>query len=169
MLTLFKIHFIKMKSLDLQNIVKSKHLSADDLTKIFKDLNGELSLSTIKRWVKTINETGAIQIRNSPGHPRTTRTKHMIRKVKQRLNRKKRVSTTELEKKLCISNSSVRRILQDDLGYFPYKKIIQPAIIDVQKQKRIKFENWVFKHLKKNDIRKRLFLDEKIFDLDGAY
>ena len=111
-----------MKSVDLKNIVKSKHLSADDLTKIFKDLNGALSLSTIKRWVKTINEIGAIQIRNYPGHPRTARTKDMIRKVKQRLNRKKRVSTTELEKKLCISDSSVRRILHVDLGYFPYKK-----------------------------------------------
>ena len=61
--------------MDLQNIVKSKHLSADDLTKIFKDLNGALSLSTIKRWVKTINETGAIKIRNPPGHPLTALTK----------------------------------------------------------------------------------------------
>ena len=49
LLTLFKIRFIKMKSVDLQNIVKSKHQSGDGVTKIFKDLNGELSLSTIKR------------------------------------------------------------------------------------------------------------------------
>ena len=39
-------------------------------------------------------------------------------------------------KELNISNSSVQRILQDDLGYFPYKKIIQTAITDVQKQKK---------------------------------
>ena len=70
-------------------------------------------------------------------------------------------------KTLNISNSSVHRILQDDLGYFPYKKIIQPAITDVQKQKRIKFANWVFNNLKKNDIRNCLFSDEKIFDLNG--
>ena len=69
--------------MDLQNIVKSKHQSADGVTKIFKDLNGELSLSTIKRWVKMINETGSIKLRNSPGRPRTARTKDMIRKVKQ--------------------------------------------------------------------------------------
>ena len=72
-------------------------------------------------------------------------------------------------KELNISNPSVYRILQDDLGYFPYKKIIQPTITDVQKQKRIKFANWVFNNFKKNDIRNCLFSDEKIFDLDGIY
>ena len=158
-----------MKSVDLQNIVKSKHQSGDGVTKIFKDLNGELSLSTIKRWVKMINETGSIKLRNSPGRPRTARTKDMIRKLKQRLNRKKRLSTRKLEKELCISDSSVHRILHDDLGCFPYKKITQSAITDVQKQKRIKFANWVFNHFKKVDIRKWLFSDEKIFDLDGMY
>ena len=67
LLTLFKIRFIKMKSVHLQNIVKSKHQSGDGVTKIFKYLNGKLSLSTIKRWVKMINETGSIKLRNSPG------------------------------------------------------------------------------------------------------
>ena len=112
-----------MKSVDLQNIVKSTHLSGDGVMKIFKDLNGALSLSTIKRWVKIINETGAIKLRNSSGCPRTARTKCMIRKLKQRLNRKKRMSTRKLKKELCLSDSSVHRILHDNLGYFLYKKI----------------------------------------------
>ena len=77
--------------------------------------------------------------------------------------------TRKLEKKLCISDSSVHRILHDHLGCFPYNKITQPAITDVHKQKRTKFANWVFNHFKKNVIRKWLFSDEKIFDLDGMY
>ena len=77
----------------------------------------------------------AIKLRNSPGRPPTAHTKDMIREVKQRLNRKKRVSTRKLEKELCISDSSVHRILYDHLWCFPYKKITQLAITDVQKQK----------------------------------
>ena len=77
--------------------------------------------------------------------------------------------TRKLEKELCISDSSVHRILHDVLGCFPYKKITQPAITDVQKQKRIKFANWLFNHFKKNDIREWLFLDEKNFKLYGMY
>ena len=45
------------------------------VTKIFRDLNGALSLSTIKRSVKMINETDAIKLSNSSGHLRTVHTK----------------------------------------------------------------------------------------------
>ena len=122
-----------MKSLDLQEIVKCKNQNGDCVSKIFNDLSGAISLSTIKRWVKMLNETGAIKLGKSPGHLRIVRTKANILKVKQTLNRDKKFSTRKLCKELNISNSSVHRILQDDLGYFTYKKIIQPAITDVQK------------------------------------
>ena len=109
-----------MKSLDLQEIVKCKHQNGDSVSKIFNDLSGVISLSTIKWWVKMLDETGAIKLGKSPGSPRIARTKVNILKVKQRLNWKKKVSTRKLGKELNISNSIVHRILQDDLGYFPY-------------------------------------------------
>ena len=109
-----------MKSLDLQEIVKCKHQNGDSVSKIFNDLSGVISFSTIKRWVKMLDETGTIKLGKYPGRPRIARTKANILKVKQRLNRKKKVSTRKLGKELNISNSSVHRILQDDLGYFPY-------------------------------------------------
>ena len=125
-----------MKSLDLQEIVKCENQNGYSVSKIFNDLSGAISLSTIERWVKMLDETGDIKLGKSPGRPHIARTKAHIIKVKQRLNREKKVSTRKLGKELNISNSSVHRILQDDLGYFPYKKIIQPAITDVQKQKK---------------------------------
>ena len=109
-----------MKSLDLQEIVKCKHQNGDSVSKIFNDLSGVISLSTIKRCVKMLDETGAIKLGKSPGRPRIARTKANILKVKQRLNREKKVLTRKLGKELNISNSSVHRILQNDLGYFPY-------------------------------------------------
>ena len=77
-----------------------------------------------------INETGSIKLRNSPGRPRTARTKDMIRKVKQRLNRKKRLSIKKLEKELCISDSIVHRILTINSPYAIILNIIHPIQVE---------------------------------------
>ena len=78
-----------MKSLDIQEIVKCKHQNGDSVSKIFNDLSGVISLSTIKRWVKMLVETRTIKLGKSPGRLRIARTKSNILKVKQTLNRKK--------------------------------------------------------------------------------
>ena len=72
-------------------------------------------------------------------------------------------------RKLAISETSAQRILQKDLDYFPYKKIKQPKLIDLQKKKRVKFVNWVLNHYTRDDTRRWLFYDEKFLDLDGLY
>lgn len=60
-----------MKHKDLQNLVLSKYEKGDGSTKIFHDLNGAISLSTIERWCRTIHETGSINLSKSLGRPRT--------------------------------------------------------------------------------------------------
>ncbi|CAF1028571.1 unnamed protein product [Didymodactylos carnosus] len=77
----------KKKSKDLQNVVLYKHQSGDHPRKIFRDLNGALSLDTIQRWIKMIEQTGSINLSKPPGRQRTARTKATIRKVKQRVAR----------------------------------------------------------------------------------
>ena len=52
---------------------------------------------------------------------------------------------------------------------FSYKRIKQPKLSDLQKKKRSKFANWVLNNYVKEDINRRLFSDEKFFDLDGIY
>ena len=69
-----------------------------------------------------------------------------------------------------ISRISAQRILRKDRRLFPYKRIKQPKLTDLQKQKkRIKFANWMLNNYTKEDINKWLFSDEKCFDLDGIY
>jgi inhibitor of nuclear factor kappa-B kinase subunit alpha len=159
----------KMKSKDLQTAVKNKHENGDGPTKIFRDLGGVVSLTTIKSWIQMLNKTGSISLSYSSGRPRTVRTKANISKVKYRLDQKKRVSTRRLAVELDISRTSAQRILREDLGCFPYKKIKQPKLTDLQKRKRVKFANWVFNNYTKEDTKKWLFTDEKYFDLDGIY
>lgn len=158
-----------MKSADLRNVVLSKHQAGDYPTKIFHDLNGALSLSTIKRWCKMAEETGSIDLAKPPGRPRTIRTKGAIKKVKQRLQSRKKVSTRKLAIDLSMSRTSIQRILKSDLGLRAYKKIIEPRLTDEQKIKRKQFANWVRNNFRKEQTMNILFSDEKMFDLDGIY
>ena len=115
-----------------------------------------------------IDETGSINLLVSSGRPRTARTNANIKKVKQKLQRKK-ISTRGLALDLSISHESARRILRDDLGCRPYKHVIEPALTEEQKEKRKKFANWIRTNFRKQETLKILFSDEKMFDIDGAY
>ena len=158
-----------MKSKDLQNIVLSKYQNGDAPTKICRDLNGGISLVTVKRWCRMIRRTGSTELSGTHGGRRIVRTKENILKVKNRLRRKTGVSTRKLSMELGISSTSVRRILKVDLGLKPYKKVVEPSLSDDQKIKRKKFANWVRNNFRKEETMRILFSDEKFFDIDGVY
>ena len=158
-----------MKAKDLQKLVLSKYEKGEPSTKIFEDLNGFVSCRTIRRWCKMVKETGTINLSHSLGRPHIIRTKGMIQKVRKRMKRKKRVSVRKLAGELDISNGSVVRILKQDLLYRSYKKRVQPTITDFEKNKRMKFANWLRHNFRKEDTLRILFSDEKMFDLDGMY
>ncbi|CAF2225095.1 unnamed protein product [Rotaria magnacalcarata] len=105
-----------MKSKDIRKVVKTKYENDDGPAKIYRDLAGAVSLPTIKLWIKMINTSGFITLSSPPGCPRTVRTKAAIVKLKNRLNKKKQVSTRKLAKDMNISRTSIRRILCEDLG-----------------------------------------------------
>ena len=57
----------------------------------------------------------SIELSKFPGRSPTIRTKESIKKVKHRLNRKKKVTSRKLAVELNICRTSVRRILKNDL------------------------------------------------------
>ena len=87
--TIHSIFLKKMKSKDLQKVVISKYENGESLAKICRDLSGVVSYRTIRRWCKSITNTGSINLSKPPGQIRTARTKGAIQKVKDRLKRKK--------------------------------------------------------------------------------
>lgn len=158
-----------MKSKDIRMAVKNKSESGDGPAKIFRDLGGAVSLPTIKRWMRMLKTTGSINLSLPPGRTRTIRTKASIAKVKRRVNGKRPSSTRKLAAQLKISRTSVQRMLKEDLHYFPYKKTTEPRLTELQKKKRVQFANWVLNNFSKEDTKKWLFSDEKMFDLNGIY
>ena len=158
-----------MKSRDIQKVVKTKYENGNSPAKIYRDLAGAVSLSTIKLWIKMINTIGSIILLYFPGCLRTVRTKATIVKIKSRVTQKRRVSTRKLAKEMNTSRRSIRRVLLENLGCKSYKKTIQPKLTNLQTNKRIKFANWVLNSYSKEDTKKCLFKDGKYFDLDGVY
>jgi len=76
-----------MKSEDIQKLVLSKYQKGESPTKIFEDLNGFVSIWTVRWWCKMVNETGSINLSYSTGRSRFIRTKGMIPRGKQRTSR----------------------------------------------------------------------------------
>jgi hypothetical protein len=80
-------------------------------------------------------KTGFIDLSSPPGRLRTVQIKGNSSKVKDRLGQKKRVSTRRLDAEMNVSRSSAHRILCENLGYYPYKKVKRPKLTDLQKTK----------------------------------
>ena len=158
-----------MKSKDLQKFVLSKCDNGDGTTKIFRHLNGAISLSTTERCCRRIREVGTIDLVNPRGGSRTIRTKVAIQKIKKRLNQRKPLSSRKLAREFGISRSSVQRILKNDLELQAYKMQEEPLFTDEYKEKRIKFANWIRTNFQKENTMNILILDEKMFDIDGVY
>jgi len=83
-----------------------------------------------------IHQYGSITLSSPPGWPRLVRTKENIQKVKHRLRRKKKVSPRKISMELDLSEPNVRRIMKNDLGLYPYKKVIEPLLSDDEKIKQ---------------------------------
>ncbi|CAF2101408.1 unnamed protein product [Rotaria magnacalcarata] len=158
-----------MKSRDIQQIVFSKYAKGEGPAKIFRDQNGAAGFHTVNRWCKIIRDTCSIELSSPPGRPRIVRTPETIQKVKHRLQEKILISTRKLAKEFTISRTSVQRILKNDLGRQPYKKIKEPLLTEEHKDKRKQFANWIRTNFRNEETMKILFSDEKMFDIDGVY
>ena len=137
------LHILYNEKQRRRDIVLPKYQDEDTSTKVLIDLNGGVGLAKIKRWCQMLRQYGSIKLSDPSGRPRIVRTIENIRKVKNRLRRPGLVvSARKLSVELEISERSVRRILKVDLGLCPYQKIIEPALSNDQRIKRIQFPNW---------------------------
>ena len=152
-----------MKSKDFQ------YPNGDGWSKIFRDLNGSVSLRTIERRCKAVKDTGSINLSSPPVCQRIIRTKGAIQKIKHRLKRREPFSSRKTARQLGISRTSIRRILRNDLELLAYKVQNEPLLTNEHTEKRVKFANWIRTNFRKENTMKILFSDEKMFDIDGIY
>jgi len=165
----YSVKFRKMKTKELQNLVLLKHKNGKKAAAIFRELDGQISIKTVRRWIKMIVENGAIDLQTPPGRKRDARSTANVQRTKRLLKGKKKVTVRKLRDKLGISYGSAQSILTKDLRLRPYKKRVAPNLTDDQKQNRVRFYHWVKRNFKKSDSERILFSDEKWFTSNGVY
>ncbi|CAF1151578.1 unnamed protein product [Rotaria sordida] len=158
-----------MKSEDLRRVVLQMTDDGMSSCQIAKQLRKVVSDRTVRWWQHLYKTTGINDFKIPTGRPRIIRTKHLIRKVKQRFTYKGRRSARQLSKSLGVSRGTMGRIIREDLPLHTYPVTTQPNLQDYHKQRRISFTYWVRKSLRKKDHRKILFTDEKYFGLNGIF
>ena len=166
---MFKKLEIMTLNISIRKLIKSYIDSGYDTPRIYNMLNKTVSKATVYRWANRITR-GEISAKNSPGRPRSVRTKQFIAKVNRNLTKNKNLmSARKIAKVEGCSPSTVGNAVRYDLRLKAYKKIRVPALTDTHIAKRKSFAHWIRNRFTRESCRRILFSDEKWFDQDGQY
>jgi len=124
---------------------------------------------SIQRWVEQFRSTGSVASDRHRSRPRSVRTAPAIQRLRSALRRNQLQSVSKLAARTGLSQTTVRRILHEDLKLRPFKLQLTQKRKRGDKAKRVRFCKWLLKKLK---VRPRfgevLYMsDEANFDLQG--
>ncbi|KAI6658664.1 hypothetical protein LOD99_11009 [Oopsacas minuta] len=125
--------------------------------------------STIMNIVTRIEEGGTVGNRKRKGPKKTVRTPENIKKIKMKLADSPHRATRRLSAEAAISRSSMRRILNDDIGAFPYKIQMQQKKSESNQKKKVQFVTYISKKIEEEilKITEVHWSDEANFHLSG--
>ncbi|KAF2879859.1 hypothetical protein ILUMI_26316 [Ignelater luminosus] len=150
-----------------RNSVIALYLAGKSQSAIVRELEHiKVNRKFVYRTINRYNETGSVVKRYGGGPKKTATSPEMVRKVKKRLERNPRRSGNQMAKELNISQSSIRRILQNELQVKAYKK--QKAHDLTPNQKKVRFERAkeLLRLAASGDFPNIVFSDEKNFPIE---
>lgn len=137
--------------------------------KVFYKSKKAPSKHTINDIIKNMDQNGSVGRRDYTKRANTVRTPENIKRIKRKLDESPHRSSRRLEKETGIDRCTVRRILNDDIGAFPYKIQMQQQQSPDNRKKRVQFATYLSlkieqEMLKITDIH---WSDEANFHLSG--
>ena len=129
--------------------------------KKFKKFRKQFVYNTIKRY----REHQTIKDQPRLGRPCSVRTKKLVNNVKKSVSRNACRSQRKLAAHYQTSRSTIRRVLQDDLGVRPYKPQKVQQLRDVDKQRRLARCKQLLNRFRGSELSTIMFSDEKVFQL----
>ena len=120
----------------------------------------------IMTWVNNFNETGSVMKRRTGGN-RTVRTPENIDRVRDAALRSPNRSVRLRASNLNLSQSTVRRILKEDLKFHPYKLVITQQLLEGDYNQRKLFCEQMQLVFNDNDNITLFTSDEAHFHLNG--
>ena len=124
------------------------------------------SRNTVLLWVRNFRETASAVKRKPPGRKPSIGTPENIERVHQAFVRSPRRSASRNAIALRMSDLTVRRILHEDLNFYPYKMVMVQAINDQDTVNRKTLCEALLNALQ-NDFNRGLMTDEANFHLCG--
>nr|CDJ84930.1 similar to H28G03.4 [Haemonchus contortus] len=151
-----------MVSLDDRSAVVAMYKSESSVSEISKML--KLHREQVHRVIKRFEETGKIENRPRGRPERTARTSALRKAVKDKLRRDPERTMRKLAKEHNVSNSTMQRLVKEDIGLYPYKIARGQRLTEEMKASRLE----KCKKMKTfgENLGRILFTDEKIFTVE---
>lgn len=137
---------------------------------IFKSLKKyDINYMLVKRTVDRLRDTGSVKDRPRSGRPRNIRTMERIKRIREKIRRNPVRSGNKMAKEENTSKTSMRRLLNVDLGVRPYRKRKIHGLKNVQKDTRLKRSKLLAKRHAGGKLEKIIFSDEKLFVMEQSH
>lgn len=146
------------------------HRCGNAPTEIFNILkNLKITLRFVYRTIKRYTEDSSFEDRKRSGRPRTVRTPAVIKAVKARIQRNPVRKQKILALQMGLSRTTIKRVLNEDLGLRAYRKKTGHFLNERLKKIRLERSRALLRRYAGKKYREILFSDEKIFNIEESY
>ncbi|WKY08788.1 hypothetical protein Q1695_001738 [Nippostrongylus brasiliensis] len=125
----------------------------------------KVNRSTVYRAI----QRGTMKDRVRPGRPVSAATPRLIEIVKKRIQRNAKRSMRKMARELNVSERTVRRVVKEKLGMYPYKLRKRHGLTDDQKKGRHEKCKGLLKRAANGGHLTTLFTDEKLFVVEQCF
>ena len=150
-------------AIDRETIV-SLHKKGESNSTLEKE--HQIRRETVWKVVKKFRETGQTSNRPGQGRKRTVRTKRIIKNTREKLRTNPRSSATKLAAEAEINQTSMSRILKEDLKTFPYKMQKRYELTPTHERMRVERCGHLLNLMEAGMLPNLVFSDEKKFDVE---
>lgn len=139
-------------------------------TEIFKLLkNLKIPIRFIYRIIKRFREDSRLEDKERSGRPRTVQTSAVIKAVKARIQRNPVRKQKMLALQMGLSRTTVKRLLNEDLGLRAYRKNTANLLHARLKKIRLERSRVLLKRHAGKKYREILFSDEFFFNVEESF
>ena len=123
------------------------------------------SRNSILRWINALRTTGSLLKAKPPGPVRSARTSENVDRVREAITRSPRRSARRHSTELGISQSTMQRILHEDLIFQPYKIMTVQQLKPREYQQRLSFCQTMLDMFEENENLTLIMSDEAHFHI----
>ena len=144
-------------------IVIKFHQQGENNSSIGKRL--KMNRTTVWKIVKKFKETGTTLEKPGRGCKRNVRTLKLVKNTQENLRRNPRRFHRKLAAQANVSNSTIYRVMKDDLGKRPYKMLYRHELPEHHKRIRMERSRQILEEIDQGTLPNLVFTDEKKFDI----